>query len=101
MLKPDWLVKSIPPTLNCLQILCCVHYVESHFNDELKYNERSACGARQGASREKLSKANSKRIVYAYNTCTQLHTSHSGGFRHALLNLNYFCWCVAACLIKL
>ena len=74
-----------------------MHYVESRFNNEVKHNKRSVCGERQGASREKLSKANSKILLDAYNARTQLHITHSGGFRHALqLSLNYFCWCVAA-----
>ena len=47
----------------CSQIFWYVHCVASCFNDELKCNERSLCGGRQGASREKLSKANSKHII--------------------------------------
>ena len=39
-------------------------------------------------------------LLDAYNARTQLHITHSGGFRHALLSLNYFCWCVGASFIE-
>ena len=53
-----------------------MHYVENRFNDEVKHNERSVCGGRQGASREKLSKANSKHIIRCIQ-CTYTATHYT------------------------
>ena len=74
-----------------------MHHVESRFNDEVKHNERSVCGGRQGANRARQTV---NILLDAYNARTQLHITHSGGFGHALLSLNNFCWCVAVSLIE-